>query len=1166
MRDLRRTGGERGFSIIEVMISAGILAIVSAAALLFLTTEWKHESMNRDRQFAHDRAQSILEELRAFAEVGENQDAATLDQYDDGTGFSYTLSTLHKTAPDGALLVDPDVPASANTRTSDGRWRYARRITVRHFPGVDQRDLRIVTVRLFLNATAQTPPGPEIANCSTVIRTVADETPPTQVYDVYFVALENVPGWWVYMDTIRPFVEASLQDLVGRNPGLKFRTHWITKLGYGRDPQYTPYFNDTAPSTDPIPYVYFYPGLMPSGSASQRYYVPSNVKGRVNVDGLIRNGYDATTNPLPYSLADKHNHCMRLPEEEALFAARVAAGQEKDDEPTWRLLLERMNTNPDAYRNAVIVNLHGELMPLPPLRNYSDAAREPEARPGVRVVTHPEKLRFTRDPLNLVSEDVRLRVYTYRTVPGVLPERLDAPVVVEIPGFDLTTNVNGTGMGAVSLGIGRVTGGLDLNPVNGVRDQYDYDAAPVTIGSGPHVSAFPGEMYSRVYYSAGAYGGAGATVIELHSSPLTCPTTNSNQGLEAPQQLYGMEYIPCPTEVANDFSTNLATHANSIEKNTARWTLRIPVAMLGAADRRLEVVTRIGRGNGGNASPDSAAFSTGIMYPPASRVEPENVSHTYAWWASTPEVVPATERYQFQGDPRHCPYADLRSGGSSFPNGYNWYFDDLENGTNAIAAWPGLDAARLKNNATTTDDGWGGRIFADVPRLFKLVREGLQRSEALFTTLTGWSYYYVGLGGEIGYDSANGYPSSIPVSGQPFGQNGSGFEQSILGSGGSYGSGVKYIRSNAGGNYWWERSWLGELCPDDSYVTSWKVPVAEDSSTVAGARKGNLPAGSAGTEFRRVTRDSINVNLPAGTTLRPAEMRTAAEGCTTLFNCGTALSTFHHQSASGTTGALVDGGIEVGRDFHFPLPATARISRPFMVATNASGGIGDEFTFLTDYPKSTATIRRTYYDHSSGATGSGLIEVSTPGLPHSAFVVVSGIDKTTESGSSFIARFAMLTLIHGLLSAGDPALPAPIGLPPRIVILAPTAITELADPVSINVTWHTEWRRWDGLAYTTTFPNGYVRSDSNVQYVLIYSADNGATWKHVQDNSAAIPGVLPAAGLRVNDLVDGGDETYAWSTPRASFPVGTYRLRVEAYRTAAQLHYSYHEERIYINR
>ena len=41
----------------------------------------------------------------------------------------------------------------------------------------------------------------------------------------------------------------------------------------------------------------------------------------------------------------------------------------------------------------------------------------------------------------------------------------------------------------------------------------------------------------------------------------------------------------------------------------------------------------------------------GVMYP--TPMSPDNLSETYSWWASTKEAVPATERSQFLGDPRH---------------------------------------------------------------------------------------------------------------------------------------------------------------------------------------------------------------------------------------------------------------------------------------------------------------------------------------------------------------------------------------------------------------------------------------------------------------------------------------------------------------------------------
>ena len=83
----------------------------------------------------------------------------------------------------------------------------------------------------------------------------------------------------------------------------------------------------------------------------------------------------------------------------------------------------------------------------------------------------------------------------------------------------------------------------------------------------------------------------------------------------------------------------------------------------------------------------------------------------------------------------------------------------------------------------------------------------------------------------------------------------------------------------------------------------------------------------------------------------------------------------------------------------------------------------------------------------------------------------------------------------------------------------------------------------------------------------MYSGDNGKTWKHMVDDSPAAPGVAPdKAILRLADNVPGGDEAFNWNTPSSRFPAGTYRIRVESYRIGARLHYSFHEERIYINR
>src|SRR5690606_33743672 len=123
-----------------------------------------------------------------------------------------------------------------------------------------------------------------------------------------------------------------------------------------------------------------------------------NIKARMNLDGVEVNGYDADLNPVPYALADFFNHAMRYPDEYALWEQRVAAIEDREQdiedaiiagtvvpdeltdmskEPTLRILLDEMNTDPAKYKNALMINLHGELLPMPALRNYSDAAKDP---------------------------------------------------------------------------------------------------------------------------------------------------------------------------------------------------------------------------------------------------------------------------------------------------------------------------------------------------------------------------------------------------------------------------------------------------------------------------------------------------------------------------------------------------------------------------------------------------------------------------------------------------------------------------------------------------------------------------------------------------------------------------------------------------------------------
>ena len=1115
---------EAGFSIVELSFSFVILVTIALALVSHTSSVYQRDAKQKARVFAYQKASSLLSELQSYVNRSEDSSANSLNVFDDGTGHNPVLTILKE----GNSTVAPNHPMSGNRR-GPGYWKWARRITVRPFPGIDNRNVRYVTVRIYQRKHEG---GYErLADLSGVVNSVGSAYPPTQVFDVYLLALENIPGWWVHMDAIKPFVESSITDLEARNPGVRFRTHWITKSSYGRNQLYTPFINETVDSRQPIPGVYMYPGLMPNGSASTYYYVPHNMKGRILVDGVLRNGYDATSNRLPYAFADRFNNAMRLEDERAYFDARVAQGLEDPATPTWRLLLEDMCGNPDKYHNAIVVNLHGELLPLPSVRNYSDAAKEPASHSGLRVVTHGERLRFVRGDTVAASEDVNLRVYAYRTNPDTATNDYTngQPVTLQVMNVNLTGNVNGTGVGTATLEIERLQGGVDRG--DGNRDYSDFARAPTSAGYGSDM------YYDVAWIDNSTTTGEKYTRIRLYNTPSKAPEVD-DKGLASDQRLYGWEYIPCSTESDNDFSTTLASDDDK-PKNTARWRIRIPKQVLGLSgtglglsDHVLAVRTRIGND-----------VSTGRAFPTPH--QPENLSATYVYWTNDVESVPHTERYQFNGDPRHCPYADLKHNGASFSNGYNWFWDSFVNGTqNARSRWPGFDPSRLFK-------GWRGRVEVDYGRYAQLIRKAITRSEAIYTTLTGFSYYYIGLGNEIGADSANGYPNSIPVSTLPYGGSSGWSYVQAIGSGSGLRS-QKLVRAVGSSGSWWGRYWLGELYPDSAHAL-WSAA-------------GNLPSGGVAGRFYRAHPDSISWDMPYGTRLFRPHRTTATEGCTSIFNTGTDSSTFHHVF-SHDWGSIQTAGQELAANYNFPLPSRVWMTRPFGLNLSYHGWHGEDWWKVSDYPRYSTTIERTFYRHDRGYEGSALVGLTRPGGDKTGHVVVNGLANTVESGSAFIAKYAVLSLLQSYFDAGHPSITNNLTLPPRVEIKSPTEITELNGPTSINVAYGIQWRRWDGRKYGSWFSDSFTGNESELVYVLMYSNDGGTTFRYMQDNS-----VVPQLGQRPTNSTyivgDGGpgDETYAWSVPASTFPEGSYVIRVECYRNSEQLHYANHQVKVFLQR
>ena len=1337
---------QSGMSLIEVLAGLAIVSVMVLGTASVMSNAHHLTKLNTNKEFATQKAISIIEELKSLVQSNQGNTIVDLDAYDDGTLNKTLLTTQGQQIGDTPQTLQPDDPISGNVLYAPpDTWTFERRINVQKIPG-QGADVRLVNVKVYQNT-----PGGQIllAEVASVIRTIVDNMPPTQVYDVYCLAIENIPGWWVYMSNLVPTVRNAISDLQVRNPGLVFRSHWITSLAYGRDQLYRPYINKTA--VDPvanIDSVYFYPGKMPPACISSslcgddEYYPHDFFRGHMNVEGTDTDGYDAKDNPNPYAVADQYNNAMRYDDEMALYTARknAAAAQTPPvaEEMTWRLLMDDMYMNPQNYTNALIINLHGELMPFPPVRNYSDAAKSPgqtfspDLR-SVRAVTHPEQLRYTN------SDAVNLRVYTYLSNPAVATANvagsggptpiMPVPLTIRIRGVGGWVPSNPAGCAAAgTCSVMAIHGGVDNDGSGGIDK---YDVAPVPAAAYPVAG-----QASQMAWSASVDASVtpNETVIKLYGSPLTSPIEDldaggapSGRGLSPQDRLYGLEYIPSPVEdltLGNvQFSTDL-TSTSVRPKNTARWIIKIPAPAGGpfaaGTGAKITVETRIGDQE-----------TSGVVYPAVN--DPNNLSRTYVWrgdnqyvfgTTTIPPKLPLTERYQVLGDPRHCPYADLKrphitnpgvfppaaivgppavargAYESSLGMGYNRYFDDFEdanrnrgasaeltgskvepfaivgasgsknnifavkidggvtisttlalaNGnmtaqnivdklnTNAVfaavaaaevvngriritskgrtgssvqfdtsvgnncsvvtgfstapyimsstAGWPGWVYAiagvqyGINNNGNLADAGWDtgvaadgtryGSLEIDVHRLFQMLRSSLIRSNAVWTTMTGFSYYYIGIGNEIGYDDANGFKNSVPVSTKPFtGSAGSQYENNITGN-------VRYIRENNGAGSWWAMPWIGEIYPDASYAT-WLA-------------NGNLPAGVGASKFIRTDRG----NFPpfTGTVLTQSNRRTKEMGSTTFFWTGSDHSTFHHEYKDSDSASInlpppaTSGpGYDIANNYSLPVPDTINNARPFDINYDQTAYNPENFLQAGAYPNAYLTkVLTTYYTHSGApAQGSALISLADPVTNGPAFIAVNGLSPTGVAGTTFIAKWSFLTLIQSFLNGGlytdATATPAAnhIRQVPRIVITNPNINTDLKQKTTVTIGWTTTWRRWDGLTYTIDPAYAPWFENLTMKYAILYSPSNGVKdpkngnptgWKYASDNSVATPGVKPDSAHWLSQVISSGTTnlTYDWSTPAATFPQGNYLIRVEGYREGYALHYSFHQYRAFFQR
>jgi len=1083
----------RGFTLVEVMVGFLLLTLALTVAVTGFVYLSRQGVRAKDKVFATQKAMQMMEELRAVAANAGNTSLAELDVYDDNDVYNPVLTTA-------ASLTAAD-PTSGNAA-----GRFVRLIDVRKLAG-NSKD-RQIHVRVFLNAGKE-----PLAEVMSAIRNYDVKYPSTHVYDLYVIAINNVPGWWTALSSMKPMFHNVLKDIESRNPGLQFRVRWITKLAWaGRDPFYAPHINlsQNTEASGVFPWVYLYPGLAYSNMLNENvlYYDPALFTDhRVRVDGALQN-------PGAPAVADQYNNAVRYPEEKALYDDAVAdanaAGREPP-EPSLRMLIEEMNSEPNKYRNAMLVNLHGQMQPVLPIRNYSDAAKDPGNNPTVfaRAVTHPENLHYAivPDPSN-PSTWVRLRVYSYAMNPGVAANE-QRDVTVEV--------------------------GESLSP-------GDYEIVECYVDAGSNHQWRPADPANIQVTPL-----LGRTQFLLKNSPLGHAPRGGTGGLNSANRLYGLEYIPSLVQ-GGSFEDRDLTTGGTGPKNTARWVIRLKRLPAG----RVFVRTWLGNQPAGN-------------YP--------NLSKTYVWVAQDP---PLTERYQFMGDPRHMPYADVKT-----EERYNWYFRRILSQADGYQ-FPRAAAQDMWFRSGAWTDDW---MNIDVPRYTQLFRDALLKTTGLWSSMSH-EFYYVGLGGEIGADAENNFDPAMRFRSTPWEPTSNSVRRinEIVNS---------YVPSLAElihtrliarhnpppGQSWASMPWLGEIYPDYAFISGWRV-------------NGNLPTGS-GNYFRAeysgdgdvdpvFGNDRFTNQFPSKT---PHEFGQSSfvngnPGRNAASHWAHVDAAYAHYPAATPVNQMQSVPTLTGRfalmGANYPVNNTVRTRSPFIL--NNDEQFPPEWNVdIYEAQRTETRLEHRFYDSQLNAPGKGYVNTIGAGLVSligrpigsavdmTGYLSVNGFDTQSQVAAAPISKLSLAFLVRSFLTQGKPSVAAGrVTQLPQTLITAPDAQTEIslsAGPVS--VAWEAAMLRWDGQPYTEEY-TAPVAPPPLIFHVK-YSADDGVTWRFAQTGALTLAGQRSAnAGLRVTGAASGNTVTASYSWSVSGLAPGGYILRVESFRRDILTHFGTHQVRVFL--
>lgn len=252
---------QQGVTLVELLIASFIIATLATSVIMVRSFMSKQTVRSNDKAYATQKAIQMFEELKALVQGAEKEGVNVLDNYSDGSYYNTVLTT--------DKVVDKSPPGSGNAgdalsgnKTINGHWRYLRQVQVQRMPNDPYARQVIVKVWKYASESSPNLPGELLTTVGGLLRSITNVYQPTQVMDVYILALSNVLGWFTSVPQMQSLFGNVVADIKTRNPGLVINPHYVTQTGYGRDPLYRPYINsDHQTTASPgMPWIYFYPG------------------------------------------------------------------------------------------------------------------------------------------------------------------------------------------------------------------------------------------------------------------------------------------------------------------------------------------------------------------------------------------------------------------------------------------------------------------------------------------------------------------------------------------------------------------------------------------------------------------------------------------------------------------------------------------------------------------------------------------------------------------------------------------------------------------------------------------------------------------------------------------------------------------------------------------